>query len=176
MSLKRDSAIILYRYTLQQEYHLLPKCVLAVADLYSAVKPSQRRGGEGYLFGGVMSLVMGLMTVVRLTKNMPRKLTEAAIYGGEVDKAETTMVSNQEYMSMVKRMAELEEKCRSLDNQPAAFSPEKEQILTAALSRVDELELQLAQTKKTLEETMATQHVIMAYIDKKKKKKKFFGF
>jgi len=148
MSLKRDSAIILYRYTLQQEYHLLPKCVLAVADLYSAVKPSQRRGGEGYLFGGVMSLVMGLMTVVRLTKNMPRKLTEAAIYGGEVDKAETTMVSNQEYMSMVKRMAELEEKCRSLDNQPAAFSPEKEQILTAALSRVDELELQLAQTKK----------------------------
>lgn len=79
---------------------------------------------------------------------MPRKLTEAAIYGGEAEKAETTMVSNQEYMSMVKRMAELEEKCRSLDNQPAAFSPEKEQILTTALSRVDELELQLAQTKK----------------------------
>ncbi|XP_010416906.1 PREDICTED: phosphatidylinositol/phosphatidylcholine transfer protein SFH3 [Camelina sativa] len=145
-------------------------------DIYSAVKPSQRRGGEGYLFGGVMSLMMGLMTVVRLTKNMPRKLTEAAIYGGNGEKTETTMVSSQEYMSMVKRMAELEEKCRSLDNQPASFSPEKEQILTAALSRVDELEVQLAQTKKTLDEAMATQHEIMAYIEKKKKKKKFFGF
>ncbi|XP_010429073.1 PREDICTED: phosphatidylinositol/phosphatidylcholine transfer protein SFH3-like [Camelina sativa] len=123
-----------------------------------------------------MSLMMGLMTVVRLTKNMPRKLTEAAIYGGNGEKTETTMMSSQEYMSMVKRMAELEEKCRSLDNQPASFSPEKEQILTAALSRVDELEVQLAQTKKTLDEAMATQHEIMAYIEKKKKKKKFFGF
>ena len=46
-------------------------------------------------------------------------------------------------------MAELEEKCRSLQNQQAAVSsPEKEQILTAALSRVDELELQLSETKK----------------------------
>lgn len=95
-----------------------------------------------------MSLVMGLMTVVRLTKNMPRKLTEAAIYGAEAEKGETGMVSSQEYMSMVKRMAELEEKCRSLGNQPPAFSPEKEQILTAALSRVDDLELQLSETKK----------------------------
>lgn len=111
------------------------------------MKPSERKGGEGYLFGGVMSLMMGLMTVVRLTKNMPRKLTEAAIYGAEAEKGETAMVSSQEYMSMVKRMAELEEKCKSLDK-PATFSPEKEQILTAALSRVDELELQLAETKK----------------------------
>ena len=122
--------------------------LLAGTDLYSAVKPSERKGGEGYLFGGVMSLVMGLMTVVRLTKNMPRKLTEAAIYGGAAEKGETAMVSTQEYMSMVKRMAELEEKCRSLDNQPAPFSAEKEQILNAALTRVDQLEFQLSETKK----------------------------
>ncbi|CAG7906855.1 unnamed protein product [Brassica rapa] len=141
-------------------------------DLYSAVKPSERKGGEGYLFGGVMSLVMGLMTVVRLTKNMPRKLTEAAIYGGAAEKGETAMVSTQEYMSMVKRMAELEEKCRSLDNQPAPFSAEKEQILNAALTRVDQLEFQLSETKKTLDEAMAKQLEIVAYIEKKKKKKK----
>ncbi|CAN7059790.1 unnamed protein product [Brassica rapa subsp. trilocularis] len=145
-------------------------------DLYSAVKPSERKGGEGYLFGGVMSLVMGLITVVRLTKNMPRKLTEAAIYGGAAEKGETAMVSTQEYMSMVKRMAELEEKCRSLDNQPAPFSAEKEQILNAALTRVDQLEFQLSETKKTLDEAMAKQLEIVAYIEKKKKKKKFFGF
>ncbi|KAF8088053.1 hypothetical protein N665_0556s0007 [Sinapis alba] len=145
-------------------------------DLYTAVKPSERKGGEGYLFGGVMSLVMGLMTVVRLTKNMPRKLTEAAMYGGAAVKGETAMVSSQEYMSMVKRMGELEEKCRSLDNQPAPFSAEKEQILNAALTRVDQLEFQLAETKKTLDEAMAKQLEIVAYIEKKKKKKKFFGF
>lgn len=46
-------------------------------------------------------------------------------------------------------MAEQEEKCRSLENKQAeASSPEKEQILTATLSRVDEIELQLSETKK----------------------------
>lgn len=80
---------------------------------------------------------------------MLRKLTKAAIYGDKAEKEETEMVSSQEYTLMEKRMAELEEKCRSLKNQQAAVSsPEKEQILTAALSRVDELELQLSETKK----------------------------
>ena len=80
---------------------------------------------------------------------MLRKLTKAAIYGDKAEKEETEMVSSQEYTLMEKRMAELEEKCRSLKNQQAAVSsPEKEQILTAALSRVEELELQLSETKK----------------------------
>ncbi|CAH8309123.1 unnamed protein product [Eruca vesicaria subsp. sativa] len=122
-------------------------------------------GGEGYLFGGVMSLIMGLVTVVRLTMNILRKLSEAV-------KEETVMVSRHEYMLMEKRLAELEEKCRSL-----AFSPEKEENLTAALNRVDELELQLSEMKKTLHETMARQQEIVACIEKmKKKKKKFWGF
>ncbi|KAL0733546.1 hypothetical protein Bca4012_009756 [Brassica carinata] len=84
------------------------------------------------------------------------------------------MVSSQEYTLMEKRMAELEEKCRSLENEKA----EKEQILTAALSRLDELELQLSEAKKTLDETIARQQEILAYIEmmKKKKKKKCFGF
>lgn len=133
----------------------------AGADLYSAVKPSERKGGEGYLFGGVMSLVMGLMTVVRLTKNMPRKLTEAAIYGGAAEKGETAMVSSQEYMSMVKKMAELEEKCRTLDNQPAPFSAEKEQILNAALTRVDQLEFQLSETKKVNQPVSSTRYLFV---------------
>ncbi|XP_010555282.1 PREDICTED: phosphatidylinositol/phosphatidylcholine transfer protein SFH3-like [Tarenaya hassleriana] len=136
------------------------------ADCYT-MKPSEKRGGEGYLFGGVMTLVMGIVAVMRLTKNMPRKLTEATTYGGKVE------VSSEDYMKMVKRMAELEGKCKFLDSQPV-FSPEKEQLLNSALSRVDDLELQLSETKKALDEALSRQQEILAYIEKKKKKKKFF--
>ncbi|CAN6906682.1 unnamed protein product [Brassica oleracea] len=106
---------------------------------------------------------------------MLRKLTKAAIYGDKAEKEETEMVSSQEYTLMEKRMAELEEKCRSLKNQQAAVSsPEKEQILTAALSRVEELELQLSETKKTLDEATARQQEILSYTEGVKKKKKIY--
>ncbi|XP_010531443.1 PREDICTED: phosphatidylinositol/phosphatidylcholine transfer protein SFH3-like [Tarenaya hassleriana] len=144
------------------------------------VKPSEKRAGEGYLLGGVMTVLMGIMTVMKLTKNMPRKITEAAIYGGGSCYYEgeggNVAVSSSEYMGMVKRMAELEDKCKFLDSQPI-FSPEKEQMLNSALSRVNDLELQLSETKKALDEALSKQQEILAYIEeKKKKKKKFFGF
>ncbi|KAL0799170.1 hypothetical protein Bca101_054345 [Brassica carinata] len=123
----------------------------------------------------------------RLSKDVPRKLTEAALYGNSVcyeesmskqNKAQfAAPVSSSEYMLMVKRMAELEDKCMFLDLKPANVDSEKEEKLQAALNRVQVLEQELTETKKALEEALVSQKEILAYIEKKKKKKKlFFGF
>lgn len=88
---------------------------------------------------------------------MPRKLTEANVYsreGGQVYPDGVAVMSRQEYMAMVKKMTDLEEKCNSMDAQ-AAFSLEKENILDAALRRVDQLELQLSETKKVKHTTLS---------------------
>lgn len=55
----------------------------------------------------------------------------------------------QEYMAMAKKMADLEEKYDSVDAQ-AVVSREKEKVLDAALGCVDQLQLQLSETKKVL--------------------------
>uniref|UniRef100_A0A1J3ER33 Phosphatidylinositol/phosphatidylcholine transfer protein SFH7 n=1 Tax=Noccaea caerulescens TaxID=107243 RepID=A0A1J3ER33_NOCCA len=146
---------------------------------------------DSFLVGGVIAFVMGILAMVRLSKDVPRKLTEAAIFGNSVYYEELKMskakedeqcsapVSSSEYVVMVKRMTELEEKCTSLESKlPVDDASEKEERLQAALSRVQVLEHELSETKKALDETIVNQKGILAYIEKKKKKKKslFFRF
>ncbi|KAA8547531.1 hypothetical protein F0562_003960 [Nyssa sinensis] len=152
-----------------------------------ACKPSQ--GFSNPIFTGVMSVVMGIVTMVRLTRNMPRKLIDATLYSSSMCRVDETTkgqthpyqlpapaISNTDYMSMMKRMGELEEKVIVLSKTPVAMPPEKEQLLNATLSRVDALEQELSATKKALEDALVRQEELLAYIEKKKKKKKFFAF
>lgn len=118
-------------------------------------------GVSSPLFTGVMAFVMGIVTMIRVTRNMPKKLTNATIYSSPVY-CDDTIVKNQthlahasaisgaDYMSVLKRMAELEEKVTVLSMKPATMPPEKEEMLNAALSRVDALEQELVATKKVL--------------------------
>ncbi|XP_019243514.1 PREDICTED: phosphatidylinositol/phosphatidylcholine transfer protein SFH12-like isoform X3 [Nicotiana attenuata] len=85
-------------------------------------------------------------------------------------------ISNNEYFSMMKRMGELEEKVITLSNKPSALPPEKEEMLNNVMSHVDKLEQELCATKMALEKALARQEELLAYIEKKKKKKNFFGF
>ncbi|XP_058213257.1 phosphatidylinositol/phosphatidylcholine transfer protein SFH3-like isoform X1 [Rhododendron vialii] len=156
--------------------------------VHEASKPSQ--GISNQIFTGVMTLAMGFVTMVRLTRNMPRKLTNATLYSssmfGDVDpmmkpqaqpyQLPAPAISTADYFSILKRMSELEEKVIVLSNKPAVMPPEKEEMLNAALSRVDALEQQLSATKKVLEDALVQQGELVAYIEKKKKKKNFFGF
>ena len=57
------------------------------------------------------------------------------------------MPTQEEYVAMAKKMADLEEKYDSLDAQ-VVVSREKEKVLDAALGCVDQLQLQLSETKK----------------------------
>ncbi|CAN7082578.1 unnamed protein product, partial [Brassica oleracea var. botrytis] len=134
--------------------------------LYRDVNPSLER--KWYVYGVVMALLMWIVGVMRLTKNMPRRLAKANVYPDGV-----RVMPTQEYMAMAKKMADLEEKYDSVDAQ-VVVSREKEKVLDAALGCVDQLQLQLSETKKALDEIMTRQHQMMAFVDKKKKRKRKF--
>lgn len=122
------------------------------------------RSGDGIgnrIFSGVMTLVIGIVTMVRLTRNMPRKLTEATLYSssmgggaemmkgqGHPHKLPSPAISHIEYLNMMKRISELEEKVIHLSQKPVSMPPDKEEMLNAALARVDNLEQQLSATNK----------------------------
>lgn len=142
-------------------------------------------GIRTHIFTGVMALVAGIVTMVRLTRSVPRKLTESTLYSSPTyyvdsvhkvqpyaQKLQAPAITDVEYFSVMKRMAELEEKVNVLAVKPAAMPAEKEEMLNNALSRVDVLEKELMATKKALEDALVRQDELLAYIDKKKKKKK----
>ncbi|XP_073265498.1 phosphatidylinositol/phosphatidylcholine transfer protein SFH12 [Populus alba] len=132
------------------------------------------------LFTGVMALVTGIVTMIRVTRNVPRKMTDATIYSSPVYCDDTAFkspehqspaISRADYMTVLKRMAELEDKVGVLSAKPVSMPPEKEEMLSAALNRVDGLEQELMATKKALEESLVQQAELVAYLDKKKRRK-----
>ncbi|XP_073269426.1 phosphatidylinositol/phosphatidylcholine transfer protein SFH3-like [Primulina huaijiensis] len=156
--------------------------------VHDACKPS--KGLSNYLFAGVMTLLMGAVTMVRMSRNMPKKLTDATLYSSSMCDVDTmingsknacelpgTAISSEDYFMMMKRMSELEERVMVLNKKPAVMPPDKEEMLDNALNRVDTLEQELSATKKVLEDALFRQEEVLAYIEKKKKKKKkFFAF
>ncbi|KAF1884969.1 hypothetical protein Lal_00028858 [Lupinus albus] len=127
-------------------------------------------------FGGIMAVATGIITMVRLTKNMPKKTT-GVYYDDTKMKAEPT-ISIDDHMDMMKRMVELEEKVNVLSMRPE-MPPEKEELLNNALTRVTALEQELASAIEALDDVLAKQVELQAHIEdrkKKKKKKKLFCF
>ncbi|MBA0860203.1 hypothetical protein Goshw_015208 [Gossypium schwendimanii] len=143
-------------------------------------------GLSSHLFTGVMTFVMGIGAMMKVTRNMPRKPTDPASYVSQVESVGTVAksqdsssqltqpggLSTAELMSVMKRMAELEERLSVINQKPTTMPPEKEELLNTALTRADALEQELMATKKALEDSFAQQQELAAYIDKKKKKKK----
>ncbi|XP_047969042.1 phosphatidylinositol/phosphatidylcholine transfer protein SFH6-like isoform X2 [Salvia hispanica] len=79
--------------------------------------------------------------------------------------------------SVLKRLGELEDKVITLQTKPSEMPHEKEELLNAAVYRVDALEAELIATKKALHEALMKQEELLAYIDNqqfaKHQKKKF---
>lgn len=158
---------------------------------------------------------MGVVTMIRVTKNVPRKLTESTLYSSPMycddasmnksamqsEKMMVPAISGEDFMAIMKRMAELEQKVTVLSAQPTTMPPEKEEMLNAAISRSNILEQELAATKKVhtylepltytyyhnflmltifsikaLDDSLGRQEDLVAYIEKKKKKKKLVSF
>ncbi|KAI4331411.1 hypothetical protein MLD38_029601 [Melastoma candidum] len=153
-----------------------------------AIKESSKvsRGGiSSHIFSGMMAFAVGIVTVVKMTRNMPSKLTDATIYSNPSyytdamvksnsgsDHQFASPISTEEYHSMMKRMAALEEAARVLSSKPPAVPAEKLEMLDAAMNKINSLEQELTATKKTLEDTVARQGELLEFIEKKKKKKK----
>ncbi|KAL8542996.1 hypothetical protein ACS0TY_003762 [Phlomoides rotata] len=165
---------------------------LALAKDFFAGSNANRNpdGLSNHLFTGVLTFVMGVVTMVRMTRNMPKRLTDATLYSSSmrgvddmiksrpppVYESPEAAISREDYLIMMKRMNELEEKMGMMCQKPPTMAPEKEEMLNNALSRVDALEQELQDAKKALEQALSQQEELLAYIEKKKKKKKFFAF
>lgn len=103
---------------------------------------------------------MGIAAMVRLSRNVPKKLTAATLYSSsmpgndDLDKGQASCnmplvtVTHNDYVMMMKRMSDLEDKVITLSQKPPTMPPEKEELLNAALSRVHELEQELSSTRK----------------------------
>ncbi|XP_022546112.2 phosphatidylinositol/phosphatidylcholine transfer protein SFH12 isoform X1 [Brassica napus] len=168
------------------KFSLSKKEVYAIQE---ACNTATSDGGRSPIFTGVMALVMGVVTMIRVTKNVPRKLTESTLYSSPMycddasmnksamqsEKMMVPAISGEDFMAIMKRMAELEQKVTVLSAQPTTMPPEKEEMLNAAISRSNVLEQELAATKKALDDSLGRQEDLVAYIEKKKKKKKL-GF
>ncbi|XP_022943584.1 phosphatidylinositol/phosphatidylcholine transfer protein SFH3-like isoform X1 [Cucurbita moschata] len=163
-------------WAISNEKYNLSKDPFAVHENYKVPD-----GFSNQLVGGIMAVVMGIVTMVRLTRTMPKKLTEAAIYSSTVyydgsmprhpALPPPAAVPLSDYMTMMKRMAELEEKVNVLNMKPAAMPADKEEMLNIALGKVETLEHELQETKKALEESLSRAAELSSYIEKKKKKK-----
>ncbi|KAI4381733.1 hypothetical protein MLD38_007780 [Melastoma candidum] len=155
-------------------------------------EPRKANGGiSSHIFSGMMALAVGVITVVKMTRNMPSKLADATFYSNPSYYTDTVLerktapnsqftlppISTEEYLCMMKRMAELEEKARVLNSKPPAVPVEQLEMLEAALNKISSLEQELTATKKVLEDTINRQGELLDYIEKKKnKKKKLFGW
>jgi hypothetical protein len=72
---------------------------------------------------------------------------------------------------VLKRLSELEEKVVSLCARPSQMPYEKEELLNAAVCRVDGLEAELIATKKALHEALMRQEELLAYMDRQEEAK-----
>ena len=109
-----------------------------------------------------MSFVVGIITMIRLTKNMPKRLTDATLYSTPdycVDtivkshaqhpqKSPAPEVSSVDHMSIIKCVAEVEEKMSILSMKSMAMLAEKEEMMNAATNRANALEQELAANRK----------------------------
>jgi hypothetical protein len=98
-----------------------------------------------------MSIVLGIITLIRMTRYMPRKMT-ADMYGNSVCYDDNMMkeapaISFDDHLAMMKRMADLEDKVNTLMMRPS-MPPEMEELLNSALNRVEMLEQELTTSKK----------------------------
>ncbi|CAN1757226.1 Phosphatidylinositol/phosphatidylcholine transfer protein SFH12 [Linum perenne] len=136
-------------------------------------------GTSSPLITGVMAFVTGIVTMIKVSRNMPKKITNGTTYPGSVHCEEPMqrvmqqpIVNQPAVPTVVKKMNEMEDKVTVLSNRPNLMPPEKEDLLNAALSRIDTLEEELAATKKALDESTPAQQEVLAYLERKKRKKK----
>ncbi|KAG8058051.1 hypothetical protein GUJ93_ZPchr0002g26094 [Zizania palustris] len=162
--------------------------------------PSTERSSNSYwdqIIAVLLAFFMAITTVVRsvkdlATKKLPDKNDSEqypTLYPDSVPKEEFRppsptpgFVEADLFSSVLQRLGELEEKFLMLQEKPSEMPCEKEELLNAAVRRVDALEAELIVTKKALHEALIRQEELLAYIDSKevakaqKKKKTMFCY
>ncbi|KAJ8767254.1 hypothetical protein K2173_013651 [Erythroxylum novogranatense] len=145
-------------------------------------------GTPGEIFAAFMTLLLTIFTffrtlAMRITKGLPSNSADGdqtfsehsmnvTPTGEPHSPSSTPGLKDGDILSTVlKRLAELEEKVETLQAKPSVMPYEKEELLNAAVCRVDALEAELIATKKALYEAWMRQDDLLAYIDRQEQEK-----
>ncbi|GAB2224861.1 hypothetical protein Droror1_Dr00005639 [Drosera rotundifolia] len=129
-----------------------------------------------------MVLMAFFMTLVTVLRSVAGRLTRRlVVMSTNTDEPEMTLdaylleksrppspspaFAEADLSSMMRRLGELEEKVDMLRSKPCQMPCEKEELLNAAVCRVDALEAELIAAKKALHEALMRQDELLAYID-----------
>lgn len=140
---------------------------LAIAqDMYASLPDAYKQGdtGDRQVVTGFMALVMGVVAMFRVGKIAPKRAMDAAMgiatmeamaktrrmQQGQLPSPDTVTISTKQYQALIKRLDDLEEKVTALAARPAEMPAEKEEMLKAAVSRLEALETELESTKKVV--------------------------
>ncbi|AQK68211.1 Phosphatidylinositol/phosphatidylcholine transfer protein SFH8 [Zea mays] len=134
----------------------------------------------------VATLMACLMAIVMLVRSVKDLVTRRLPYKGGSEEIHSTLypdpIQKEEFRPpspipgfaeadlfavVLQRLGELEEKVQMLQEKPSEMPCEKEELLNAAVRRVDALEAELIVTKKALHEALIRQEELLAYIDRK---------
>ncbi|KAF5947222.1 hypothetical protein HYC85_013179 [Camellia sinensis] len=153
--------------------------------------PDTQKAPEGFrarILAVFMAFFMTLFTLChavacRVTKKLPETSSD---HGQNIHELSLDAVPKEDFRppsptrsfteaellsSVLKRLGELEEKVDTLQAKPSEMPYEKEELLNAAVCRVDALEAELISTKKALYEALMKQEELLAYIDSQEEAK-----
>ncbi|CAH9125862.1 unnamed protein product [Cuscuta epithymum] len=158
-------------------------------DYNLRTEKTPKNGLYARLLGAFMAFFMTIFiffrtVAFRVTKKLPEESSPPKDQTPAIAKEEfrppspAPAYTETELLSVVlKKLGELEEKVISIQEKPSEMPNEKEELLNAAVCRVDALEAELIATKKALHEALMRQEELLAYIDRqeeaKYRKKKF---
>ncbi|XP_051195324.1 phosphatidylinositol/phosphatidylcholine transfer protein SFH12 isoform X1 [Lolium perenne] len=174
-----------------------PEKLALARDMYASLPDAYKHGdaGDRQAVTGIMAFVMGVVAMFRVGKIAPKRAMDAAMgiatmeamaknrkllqaqQGGHGDGGHgpaVVAVSAAQFEALVKRVGDLEEKVAAFSSRPPEMPADKAELLAAAATRLDALEAELETTKKDLETSKGQQEEVLAYIEKKKKKKGMF--
>ncbi|EEF49446.1 phosphatidylinositol/phosphatidylcholine transfer protein SFH8 isoform X2 [Ricinus communis] len=158
--------------------------------------PNTQKSPEGIHVRILVAVVAFFMTLFTLFRTMVSHVTKRLPYPSSDNNSTSPVLTSdatqEEFRppsptpvfteadllsSVLKRLGELEEKVDTLKAKPSEMPYEKEELLNAAVCRVDALEAELIATKKALHEALMRQEELLAYIDSQEeakfRKKKF---
>ncbi|KAK9136306.1 hypothetical protein Syun_015636 [Stephania yunnanensis] len=151
-------------------------------------------GIQARIYAMIMTLIMTFFAYFNsLTSRVTKKLSHTSCDNVDTPNLTLTPLPMEEFRppsptpgfteadllsSVLKKLGELEEKVESLQAKPSEMPYEKEELLNAAVCRVDALEAELIATKKALHDALMKQEELLAYIDSREeaklRKKKLF--
>lgn len=148
-------------------------------------------GVRKQIFAYVMVIYTLFLMITSRAMKQPQEETpeldwhDAALFLESTSKDDFRSPPSQEFTetdllpSVLNRLGELEAKIDALQSKPSEMPHEKEELLNAAVYRVDALEAELIATKKALHQALIRQEELLEYIDRQEEakfRKKSFCF